>query len=748
VRNEFEIGENSPDRILMQRALETAFAWHNYGKTAIGNRSDIEHVPIERLAAFYQKYYQPDDAVLTIAGKFDESKTLALIASAFGKLPKPTRTLPASYTVEPTQDGERQVMLRRVGDTQGIVAVYHVPAGSHPDAPVLEVLAGVLGDTPSGRLYKAMVDNKKSVSAGMGVEELHDPGFLAATARLRADQSLDDASQTLLKTVEGFVNEPPSKEEVDRVKTRLLKQIDEEMADSQAVALDLSEYASQGDWRLIFIMRDHIRKVTPDDVMRVAKAYLKPSNRTLALFIPTKTPDRAEIPAAPEISSVFQNFKGGEAVSQGEAFEPTPANIESRVVRDKLPGGMKLVLLPKKTRGAVVLASITVRFGDEKSLMGKSAAAMIAGGLLMRGTKSKSRQQIQDEMDRLKTSLSVIGSPTSAMASFQTVEANFAGAVRLAAELLKEPAFPESEFETVRQQRIASVEAGRSEPQVLAITAFERHINPYPRGDVRYVSTPDEQIEDLKKVTLEDVRKFYAQFYGASVGEFAVNGQFDPAEAKKLAAELFGNWKSPLTYTRVPSPYRTAAPSNEKIQTPDKQNAMLVAGEQVKMTDEDPDYAAMVLANYMMGGSSLGSRLFHRIRDKEGLSYAVQSQFGAPTIDDGGNFVAYALSNPQNTAKVEASLLDELKRTLKEGFAADEVTAAQKSWLQERMVGRSEDGQLLGLLAGRLRFDRTMEYDKALDAKVAALTPDQISAAFRKHLDPAALTIVKAGDFK
>jgi len=748
VRNEFEIGENSPDRILMQRALETAFAWHNYGKTAIGNRSDIEHVPIERLAAFYQKYYQPDDAVLTIAGKFDESKTLALIASAFGKLPKPTRTLPASYTVEPTQDGERQVMLRRVGDTQGIVAVYHVPAGSHPDAPVLEVLAGVLGDTPSGRLYKAMVDNKKSVSAGMGVEELHDPGFLAATARLRADQSLDDASQTLLKTVEGFVNEPPSKEEVDRVKTRLLKQIDEEMADSQAVALDLSEYASQGDWRLIFIMRDHIRKVTPDDVMRVAKAYLKPSNRTLALFIPTKTPDRAEIPAAPEISSVFKDFKGGEAVSQGEAFEPTPANIESRVVRDKLPGGMKLVLLPKKTRGAVVLASITVRFGDEKSLMGKSAAAMIAGGLLMRGTKSKSRQQIQDEMDRLKTSLSVIGSPTSAMASFQTVEANFAGAVRLAAELLKEPAFPESEFETVRQQRIASVEAGRSEPQVLAITAFERHINPYPRGDVRYVSTPDEQIEDLKKVTLEDVRKFYAQFYGASVGEFAVNGQFDPAEAKKLAAELFGNWKSPLTYTRVPSPYRTAAPSNEKIQTPDKQNAMLVAGEQVKMTDEDPDYAAMVLANYMMGGSSLGSRLFHRIRDKEGLSYAVQSQFGAPTIDDGGNFVAYALSNPQNTAKVEASLLDELKRTLKEGFAADEVTAAQKSWLQERMVGRSEDGQLLGLLAGRLRFDRTMEYDKALDAKVAALTPDQISAAFRKHLDPAALTIVKAGDFK
>ena len=175
---------------------------------------------------------------------------------------------------------------------------------------------------------------------------------------------------------------------------------------------------------------------------------------------------------------------------------------------------------------------------------------------------------------------------------------------------------------------------------------------------------------------------------------------------------------------------------------------MFVAGELIKMSDEDPDFPAMLLANYMMGGSSLGSRLFHRIRDKEGLSYAVQSQFGAPTKDDGASFIAVALSNPQNTPKVEASIKDELARTLKEGFMADEVAAAQKSWLQERMVGRADDGALVGLLAARTRFDRTMEYDKALETKVGALTAAQISEAFRRHMDPAALIIVKAGDFK
>jgi zinc protease len=748
VRNEFEMGENSPDRMLMQRALEQAYTWHNYGKLPIGNRSDIENVPINRLAAFYQKYYEPDNALLTVAGKFDPQKTLAMISTLFNKIPKPTRVLEQTYTVEPTQDGERSITLRRVGDTQGIMMVYHAPAGSHPDDAAVNVLANILGERPSGRLYKALVDNKKAVGASMGVEDLHDPGFIVASASLRQDQSLDDAKQIMVKIIEGVASEPPSKEEVDRAKTRLLKNIELEMNDSQSVALDLSEYYSQGDWRLLFLTRDRIRNVTEADVLRVAKAYLKESNRTMATFSPTKNPDRAEIPATPDIAAALKDYKGSAAVSEGEAFDPSPTNIESRVVRSALPGGLKMTLLPKKTRGGTVVASVTIRFGDEKALFGKSAAANIAGALLMRGTKNKSRQQIQDEMDKLKAHIGVMGGATSASASIETVEANLPGALKLAAEILREPAFPENEFETVRQQRIAAAEAGRSDPQALAITEYRRSVNPYPRGDVRYASTADEQIEDLKKVTLEDVKKFYQQFYGASVGEVSVSGQFKTDEIAKLAGELFSNWKSPGSYARVTGMYQKVAPLDRKIETPDKQNAVFVAGETLKMTDEDPDYPAMILANYMFGGSGLGTRLSRRIRDKEGLSYGVQSDFGAPTKDNGGTFAAFAISAPQNTPKVEASFRDELAKTLKEGFSADEVAAAKKAWLQERTIDRSQDGSLAGLLAGRARFDRTLKFDESLEAKVNALTAEQISEAFRKHVDLNSLIVVKAGDFK
>jgi zinc protease len=747
VRNEFEANENNPFGVLYQRVGNAAFTAHSYGRSTIGNRSDIEHVPIERLNAFYQKYYQPDNAVLLIAGQFDESKALALVAQTIGTIPPPQRKLEPTYTVEPVQDGERQITLRRVGDNKAIMMAYHTPAAVHPDNAALEVLNTLLGDQPSGRLYKALVDNKKAVVAQMNHREAHDPGLMLAMVILQVDQSIDDARETLIKTVEGFINEPPSKEEVERGKARLLKQFDLNLNNSERIGLFLSEYEASGDWRLYFHSRDQIKKVTEQDVVRVAKAYLKESNRTLGQFIPTKTPDRAEIPAAPSVAAVLKDYTGGAAIEQGEVFASTPANIESRVIRKALPGGLKLVMLPKKTRGGTVFAQVNLRFGDQASLSNQATIASLTGQILIRGTKNKSRQQIQDEIDRLKARLNVGGGATGATANIETVEANLAGTLRLAAEILREPAFPESELEPMRQLRIAAIESGKSEPTAIASIEFNRHMNPWPRSDVRYVGTFEEQVADAKKVTLDEMRQFYQKFYGASNGEFVVVGQFDPAQVEKLAGELFGNWKSPGRYERLVNNYNKIEPMDKKFETPDKQNSLFLAGMKIKMNDDDADYPGMILGNYILGGSG-GSRLFKRVRDKEGLSYGVGSGFGAPTKDDGATFSTNAICNPQNLPKAEASIKDELARTVKDGFTAEEVAAAKKSWLEERMVGRSQDQGVMGTLGTREFWGRTMKWDEALEAKVSALTPQQVSDAFRRHIDPSALTVVKAGDFK
>lgn len=746
VRNEFELGENSPFGVLLNRTMATSYLWHNYGKTTIGARSDIENVPIDRLQAFYRNYYQPDNAVLLIAGKFDEQKTLGLVDKYFSPIPRPTRTLQKIYTSEPTQDGERSVTLRRVGDTQIVQAIYHVPSGAHPDFAAVDLLTQILGDSPSGRLHKALVEAKKASSIfGFGFQ-WRDPTIAIFGAELRQTDSLDAARDTLLQTVESIGTTPPTKEEVERARTQILKNIELTLNNSDRVGLTLSEFIGAGDWRLFFLHRDRLRKVTPEEVSLVAAKYFKPSNRTLGIFIPTPQPDRAEIPATPDLAAVLKDYKGDAAVAAGEAFDPSPTNIESRTIRSEA-GGIKLALLPKKTRGGKVNAQMTLRFGDEKSLLNRVTAGEMAGSMLMRGTTKHTRQQIQDEFDRLKAQVNVFGGPTQATVVIETTRENLPPVMKLVAEILREPAFPATEFEQRKRELLASVEDQKSEPTQLAFTAYSRHLGQYPKGDVRYVRTTAEHIAEYSGVTLEQAKQFYQDFYGASHVTMSVVGDFDEKEVARLVADLLGNWKSQKPFVRVPSIFKDIATVNQSLPAPDKANAFFVAGFNLKVRDDNPDYPALLLGNYMLGGGFLNSRLASRIRQKEGLSYGVGSGINISAIDEWGRFTATAIYAPQNVDKLEAAFKDEIAKMLKDGFTEAEVESAKSGYLQSRQVSRAQDNELASRLNNYLFLGRTLKWDADLDAKLKALTPEQINAAMRRHIDPTKITIIKSGDF-
>ena len=746
VRNEFELGENSPFGVLLNRVLSTAYLWHNYGKTTIGARSDLENVPIDRLQAFYKTYYQPDNAVLLIAGKFDEQKTLGLVDKYFSPIPRPSRVLPKSYTAEPTQDGERSVTLRRVGDVQVVQAVYHVPSGSHPDYAAVDIMSQVFGHNPSGRLYKALVLEKKASSVFAFDFQWREPTLAILGAEVRQADSLDAAKDALLQTIESIGTNPPTKEEVERARAQLLKNIDLALNNSDQVGLTLSEFIGAGDWRLFFLHRDRLRKITTEEVAQAATKYFKPSNRTLGLFIPTSKPDRAEIPATPDLSVALKDYKGDATVVAGEAFDPSPENIESRTVRTG-PAGLKMALLPKKTRGGKVIAQMTLRYGDEKSLMNRATAAGLAGSMLMRGTTKRTRQQIQDELDRLKARLSVNGGATQANVSIETTRENLPAVLRLTAEVLREPAFPADEFDQLKRQNLAFIEESKSEPVQIAFTALSRHLAPYPKEDVRYTRTVEENVAAINAATLEEAKQFYQDFYGASNATLSIIGDFDDKEIAKLATDLFGDWKSPKTFVRIPTPFQDSAAVNQSFPAPDKANAFFVAGFNLKLRDDHPDYAALLLGNYMLGGGFLNSRLAARIRGKEGLSYGVGSGISISSLDEWGRFTANAIYAPQNVDKLEAAFKDEIARMLKDGFTAEEVESAKSGYLQSRQVSRAQDNELAARLNNYLFFGRTMKWDADLDAKLRALTPEQINAAMRRHMDPTKITIIKAGDF-
>src|SRR5688500_8803813 len=437
VRNEFEMGENRPGSVLFQRMQQLAFPWHNYGNPIIGSRTDIERVPIDKLPAVYRPWYQPVNPVLIVSGRIDEARVVSLVGKHFGRLPRPARTLPAYYTDEPTQDGERRVILRRVGDNQLVSTLYRVPAGSHPDYPAIDVLVRLLGDVPAGRLHRAIVQQGLA-SASWGAERaMHDPGYVYFGAQLEREAKLEPARDKLIEVVEGVKQEKVQAAEVERARTALLNEYEKVALDTGALVRSLSEFIAIGDWRLFFLYRDRLRKVTLEDVQRVAEAYLKPANRVLGEFVPEASPARAEIPPTPDLQSALAGFKGGESVKFGEAFDPSPKNIESKLIRKQLSNGVRAALLPKQTRGGRTVATLTLHWGDEKSLMNREAACNFAGAMLLRGTQKRSRAQLKEAFEQLNASVSVGGEG----ASIEVRGENLIPTLKLVAEALREPAF-------------------------------------------------------------------------------------------------------------------------------------------------------------------------------------------------------------------------------------------------------------------------------------------------------------------
>jgi zinc protease len=743
VRNEFEMGENNPGGVLFERMMRLAYSWHNYGHAIIGNRSDIESVPIERLQAFYRTWYRPDNAMLVVGGRFDERRALAAIERHFGAIARPATPRPPLYTVEPTQDGERSVTLRRAGDTQIVSALYRVPSGSHPDYPAVDVLVHVLGSTPSGRLHRALVQKGLASSAWGGERAMHDPGFAYFGAALASDAPLEPAREALLAVLEGIAADPVRSDEVERARIALLKDVERTQRESGALIRWLSEFAALGDWRLFYLYRDRLGSVTTGDVQRVAERYLRPANRVLGMFVPTARPERAEIPPVPDVPAAVAAYKGRADVAQGEAFDPSPENIERRLQRRTLANGIRTAFLPKKTRGGTVHLQLALYWGDEASKANRATACSLAGGMLMRGTQKRSRAELRDALDRLNASVAV----SVDGASIETRRESLGPALRLVAEMLREPSFPEGEFAELRRASLTGAEAQRSDPSSVASERLQRHLAPYPRGHWLEPLSTEERIAELKSATLEDAKRCYADLVGATGATLVAVGDFDPEGLAALATGLFGDWKSPAAFKRIAARYFERPSLEQEVRTPDRANAVLRAGVNLKLRDDSPDFPALVLGSYLLGGSS-SARLPARVREKEGLSYSTYAYFHASAQDEVASFHVSSIFAPQNKQRVESAIGEELRRALAEGFGADEIESAKRSFLDQRRLGRAQDRALAARLANYLFIGRTFAWDAEFEKSIAALTPDQVRDALRRHFDPAKLSVLKAGDFR
>lgn len=753
VRNEFESGENSPTGVLMQKVISSAFLWHNYGKSTIGNRSDIERVPINNLKAFYKKYYRPDNAVLMVTGKFQRDKTLALIEKKFGSIKNPDTPLRDIPTIEPPQDGEKRVALSRVGDLQVLSALYHTPAGSHEDFSALAIIEDVLTNQPSGRLYKALIDGKKASSMWSFSPFTKEPSFMYFNVDVPSNKSLQEAETTLLGMFDNLSKNPITQEELKRAKANLLKQIDQISRNSAYLGTFMSEFIGAGDWRLAFIHRDRIEDMTLDKVNTVMKKYFIPTNRTVGVFMPTKEPVRVGIEHTRGVEELVKNYKGKKGLDAGESFDVSYDNIQKRLDKGNLSkSGIDYGFIKKNNRGKTVTLSFAFRNGNVNDLMNKGSIAGYTARMLNKGTKTKSRQDIEDKLSALKSSIRFRGSNGRTYVNISTTEEHLDETLKLMTDMLKNPVFDEAELEKLKTQDLAFIEQSKTEPTYLASMKMRQINQKFKKGHPLYRMSIDENIASIKNVNVKDMKTYYKDFYGISDNATLVAvGNIDEQKLKNYFEAEFGNFKSNLSFTPVSNKHTPNKSINESINTPDKKNAFTTGSLSFECSQDDEDYAALIVAGSVFGGGFLNSRIADRLRQKDGVSYGAGGgiSVGGDRDDKNSSMYIYAIYAPMNAGKVQKGFKEEIARLIKDGITEEELKNAVNGWIQGQTVSRAKDNEISSLINNNLYYNRDINFQKQLEASMRKLTVEDVNKVIGKYFKTYdKWTIVNAGDFK
>jgi zinc protease len=750
VRNEFEIGENNPDRILQERITSTAYLWHNYGKSTIGSKEDIERVKANTLRVFYEKYYQPDNSTLIIAGKFDEQKALQYVGQYFGAIPKPKRVLDKTYTIEPAQDGEKSVELSRAGDSKNIGVLYHTAAFADKDYAAIDALGELLTADPSGYLYKSLVETQKVSSIYFWQPTTRDASYIYFGIAVPNDKDVKAAREIVKAEFDKIGTTKYTDQDVERAKAKLIKQIEDVKNNTITYTINLTEIIGAGDYRLGFLYRDAIEKLTKEDIQRVAEKYFRNNNRTVGIFIPSKD----EIRVKPteytdeQLVAFTKDYKGKALEKEAAAFEASIKNLKQNFVEGKLSNGIKYGLIKKEIKGGKVSASFKFPVSNEKELSGKKDTGDILAQLLKTGTKTRTKEQISDRLDQLKSGLYFDFSGQTLAINVTTYKESFKEVMEILGDLLVNSTFPQNELTKTIGEYNTYLESTLNDPRAVAFNEISRNTSKYPKESIFYTSSVQEQIDAYKNIKQSEIVDFYKNILGGNNGVGSVVGDLDAKATAQILEDTFGKWNSKSKYElALPTFFDTQKLDKDYI-TPDKENAVAVGKISLKMDRKSADYPAFLMANEILGsGGFLSARIPMRLREKEGISYGAGSVINIPITNDSAYWMYYAFLNPTKKNAVEAATKEEVSKALKDGFTAEELKSNLVSWLNERKTRLGDDPTLLGLTNTYLQYGIPLDDYDTLETKVKALKVEEVNAVLKKYISLDKMTSIYAGDF-
>ncbi len=751
VRNEFDIGENKPERVLHDRLFAHAYIAHPYHHSTIGWRSDIENVSTKRLKEFYDTYYWPNNATVSIIGHFPEPGVFDMLKEHFGAISASPHEIPPMYTSEPEQQGEVRFTLRRAGQV-GMVAIGHkIPEALHEDTAALEVLSGVLSMGKSSRLYRKLIDTNLAMVQYTHAFQLRDPSLIITHATLTPESTQTEIEKIILDTYEQVAQEGISERELEIVRNLIMADLAYDRDGTYAYASRLNEAIGSANWEFYVTYLDRIKAVRREDVQRVAATYLIADKRTIGWFDPVQSEEQDGVSSSSGASAPVGYFGGGLPVSPGVPAAPAfpgtasvrlpQASFADRVQEVGLESGARCLVMRTGVEEVVSIRGV-LKAGNYFSPRNRPMVARLTTEMLEYGTRRHDKFQLAELLDEVGAELSFSSGIFNVRTRGRFLKKDMARVFDLLAEMLRMPAFDEQEFEKVKQQEIAYWQkrldsTAERVDNMLSRAIFPEH-HPYWEPDLSTF------VDLVKEVTIEDVRRFYQQSFGGRSLLLSVVGDVDVEPVAELFRSHFADWQNGLEPPKIER-LGVSEPQTLRFAMPDKPNIDLYFGHTGIPRLGDEDYLPFVIGNHILGDSPLSSRLGVEIRDTRGLTYSIYSFISTASDIDGMWGIYMAVSPPQLDESLQA-IRDLLEEFLQKGVSEQEVNDEKLT-----MVGKFKvtSGLNTGALASRLIYVEDeklgLEFLDRYAERVEAVTVDQVNAALRKYIHPEKMSVAMAG---
>ncbi|MGH7944239.1 MAG: M16 family metallopeptidase [Opitutaceae bacterium] len=776
VRNEFERDENDPGSALDKEVGAAAFIAHPYHHPTIGWRSDIEKVSIEKLREFYDTFYWPNNATITVIGDFKTEVALRLVKQHFSAITRSPKPIPEVYTQEPPQTGPRRVTVKRPGEVGVVQIAYKAPPALHPDHAALAVLASVLSTGKTSRLYRALIDTNQAISADASKGFFHDQTLFNTTAMLAPGVTHEQVEKTLLAEVGKVTKDGVTPAEVERAINKILAGMAYGRDGSFAIAGQINEAIAVGDWTVYVSLLDQLKSVKAADVNRVANTYLKEDQGTTGWFIPMQEPvpvksagilppdntgamkfaarsphyyrspefDRLEDGTTTPAPRGRISLQREAAIATGSA---APASGDAKIlpkVRRRNISGVDVVTLKTGIKDVVTLRGV-LNAGDVFNSPANSAIADLTAGMLDKGTSKRDKFAVAELLEQVGATINFGTGSHTLNVSSKMLRKDLSLVLGLLVEQLRTPRFDPEEFEKLKKQIAGRYKRQMEDTDFRAENAFARAI--FPVGHPNRPPDDNQYLADIEAATLEQLKAFHSANYGPTGARLVAVGDVDDATIDRALKDGFAGWSGGNPLPTTPKAPEIAQTRTDKVDMPGKTSVSVVIGQPSGLRYNDPNYQPLNMATSVLGSGFFSARLLDIIRQREGLTYGIRANLSADTYTD-GSWAIHGTFAPELLKKGMTSTLRELRRFHSEGLSAEEVSTFKTTLTGSYKVALSTTGGLASALLNSIQRGYGPEWVDQYPERIQALTLEEVNAAIKKFLDPDKMVLVQAGSLQ